>query len=241
MMCHGTDEATARAALTEGIRPRSLTGKPSNWEHESLPDRVYLSRFYAGYFALCAAGENDESVGIIEVDRSKLIFKNYHPDEDYVEQFYRKMMVDQGLVQLSRRMHWIRRNIEGFIQEAPHSYRNLGNVAYCGVIPPEAIMRVTLFHFKKNPFLASCLMEPTITVANAKIMGRYYELIQKWLLGDYVNPSEVVKASFNVDPEKLNEPMIRKQYEAQCEAFAEAFSRRDSVEVIGQRRTLSSK
>jgi hypothetical protein len=42
---HGCTEATARLALTEGLKPRAFHRKSSNWEKmESCPDFVYRGR-----------------------------------------------------------------------------------------------------------------------------------------------------------------------------------------------------
>jgi hypothetical protein len=103
---HGTTEAIARKALTEGLLPRNRTGHTGNWDHTvpAADNRIYLTLGYAPYFASCAAEELNSSNkwGLVEIDTDKLGYHPmgtkrpvYLPDEDWLEQITRSASLEQ--------------------------------------------------------------------------------------------------------------------------------------------------
>lgn len=80
---HGTSTEHLDQILANGIQPRSITGRPSNWENDvpTRTDLVWLTTAYAVYYAVEAAGEEHDPV-LIEVDCKKL--PDIFPDEDFI-------------------------------------------------------------------------------------------------------------------------------------------------------------
>lgn len=88
---HGTTEAVARKALTEGLVPRGALGIESTWDVESHPECIYLTNAYAGYFAANAT-ELGDRWGIVEIDSEALCERYLLPDEDFLEQATRRFL-----------------------------------------------------------------------------------------------------------------------------------------------------
>lgn len=80
---HGTSTEHLDQILADGIQPRSVTGRPSNWEGDvpSRTDLVWLTTAYAVYYAVEAAGDDHDPV-LVEVDFAKL--PDIFPDEDFL-------------------------------------------------------------------------------------------------------------------------------------------------------------
>ena len=80
---HGTSTEHLEHILADGIQPRKITGRPSNWERDvpSRTDLVWLTAAYAVYYAVEASGEEHDPV-LIEVDYTKL--PDIFPDEDFI-------------------------------------------------------------------------------------------------------------------------------------------------------------
>lgn len=90
---HGTTEAVARAALAQGLAPRSLTQAKGNWDkHPSNPHAVYLTTAYAGYFAACASDDGNKW-GLVEIETDLLDVARLVPDEDWLEQVSRTQAI----------------------------------------------------------------------------------------------------------------------------------------------------
>ena len=211
---HGTTEAIARGASTNGIQTRDTSGAGGNWEHsvDSAGDCVYLSVAYASYFAYCAAA-NGESWGIIEVDTNLLDTDDMRPDEDFLEQATRKQEVPipkddfddeahiydelreandikDGQERMKARTEFFRENMEWYAQHWEDSIKFLGNCSHFGDIPPSAITRVTIFDPTSNAGMAMAV-DPSITLLNYKICEGKYRAITKWLAGYEVDPDEL--------------------------------------------------
>lgn len=200
LVYHGTDAETAKLIARQGILPRFQT-KRSNWKIASHEDHVYLTRFYAGYFGLAAAALRDvEAIGIVEVDLDRLSPENLYPDEDYVEQALRALgMVDEDIAgdeYLQARTLAIRNRIDDYQEAWEASLEDLGSVAHRGPIPVSTITRISIYDPKSNPALTLRLSDPTITVLNATIYGRVYQLLTAWLMGDPVSVDEFLRAEW---------------------------------------------
>lgn len=177
LLYHGTTADVARRALTEGLQPRGVLNKDSLWDCESRPDAVYLTAAYAGYFA--AHASDDQPWGIIEVDTDKLP-GTLIPDEDWLEQATRGQDVVDGTME--ERTAVFRDCLLGFSHLWEHSVNGIGNCAHVGIIPPEAITRVTVYDPKQNPGVTLMAMDPCITLVNYQICGGKYQRLCKWLV-----------------------------------------------------------
>jgi len=198
LLYHGTSEAVARLALTEGLKPRCATGLTGNWEHtvQSGDDRVYLTAAYAPYFAFVAVPEGGhERWAIIEVDTDLLAQGQLLPDEDFLEQGSRGQEAPDWLVEIgfesnwemTERTEWFRDNAMLFQSLWRESVTHLGNAAYRGNIPPEAITRVVLFEPQLNAAIFQSAVDPSISLLNYKFTGAKYRALTQWMMGDEIS------------------------------------------------------
>jgi len=190
---HGTTATVARKAITEGLLPRFFTGNEGNWKAtiESSVDRVYLTSAYAPYFAMAATNENEDLWGIVEIDVDRLSEVFMLPDEDYLEQATRsgdKAFLDNispklWMMDTYARTAWFRDRAVRFHHMWKESIKRLGNCAYAGVIPPEAITRIVIYNPSHNK-VVTLNMDPTISILNYQFMGEKYEALTRWFIGD---------------------------------------------------------
>ena len=144
LLYHGTSERVARLAMAQGLSPRVDSGVTSTWEENpSSGDHVYLTTAYAGYFAMNAA-DPEERWAIIEIDTDLLPDReSLMPDEDWLEQVSRSQELPEewGVngASMEVRTAWFRENLWRFAHLWEDSIEGLGNCAYEGAIPPEAI------------------------------------------------------------------------------------------------------
>jgi hypothetical protein len=197
---HGTTEAVARAAVTEGLKPRGESGVKTNWENcPSRSDLVYLTTAYAGYFGI-SASEPGDPIGIIEVDLELLDQSLLLPDEDFIEQGSRgdsqwdNKWIQSALVGLdmTERTAFFRDNLELFSSLWTDSLAHLGNCAYKGSIPREAISRICIFDPKENPTIHHLALDPTISLLNYQFCGNKYRSLCRWLIGDPVAAGDLM-------------------------------------------------
>jgi len=201
LLYHGTSEAVARLALTEGLKPRCATGLTGNWEHtvQSGADRVYLTAAYAPYFAFAAVPEGGhERWAIIEIETDRLAQGRLLPDEDFLEQGTRNQaapdwMLDLGFDEgmgMVERTAWFRDNAMLFQCLWVESIMHLGNAAYAGNVVPEAITRVVLFDPKLNAAIYQAACDPSISLLNYKFTGGKYQAITRWMMGGEISVAE---------------------------------------------------
>jgi len=201
LLYHGTSERVARLALTQGLWPRQDTESKGNWDHTvpSRSDLVYITRAYAPYFAGHTA-KTDERWGIVEIDSDELYpfiddgFNGILPDEDFLEQASRGMSPDdfKGVLSadaidelaacktMEERTIWFRDSMEMFAGLWEKSIEKLGNAAYLGTIPTNAITRVALFEPSSNPFVVMAAADPMISLLNYMICGQKYRALTDW-------------------------------------------------------------
>ncbi|WP_165074834.1 hypothetical protein [Paludisphaera rhizosphaerae] len=82
ILYHGTMSSHREAIEREGLQPRAVTKRRSNWKGAIRSKRgfVYLTDAYPVYFALAAAkGRDDLLIAKVEVDETHL-----YPDEDFI-------------------------------------------------------------------------------------------------------------------------------------------------------------
>lgn len=203
LLYHGTTGTVARLALTDGLKPRDETGVEGNWEENpSNVNLVYLSSAYAPYFAMCACtgtSIDDEDMGIVAVDTDKLDMDLMRPDEDFLEQISRMgaklpEWLQEELDECStmeERTAYFKDRLDMFGPLWEDSVENLGNAAYEGNIPPEAIVSVSIYKRQSNSFISMSVLDPTISLLNFQIMGSKYRALTRWFFEETVTLEEV--------------------------------------------------
>ena len=197
---HGTSESVARVAIREGLWPRALTGGESLWERTvpSNSQLVYLTSSYPAYFAANASKEG-ERWAIIEVDTDLLDEDNLHPDEDAIEQSTRRVertgfdeldAIPAG--NMKERTIWFRDHIILFQGMWKESLAALGTVGYYGVIPPEAITRVSFYDPKSSPGLSLALMDTMVSLLNFQFCQDRNKRMIEVLMGDSKDPAALM-------------------------------------------------
>lgn len=181
---HGTTATIALKAFESGLMPRRSSGSRGNWPNcPSSPDLVYMTETYAGYFASCATSAAGDVArwGIVEIDTDMLDEFSMMPDEDFLEQATRGQVVE-GLRTRTMvgRTRWFRNNISRFSAAWTASVRHLGNASYMGIVPPEAITRVSIFDPSSNRYVSWWCSDPIINLMNHRLMGAAYRGLTKW-------------------------------------------------------------
>jgi hypothetical protein len=195
---HGTTAAIATAALRDGLLPRRASGNPGHWCHSvsSSPDRVYLTRAYAAYFAMAASEKLMDHWGIVEIDTRMLDDALLVPDEDWVEQASRGQTLGgmfselDAISDMVKRTAWIRDHMGLFGHLWDQSVKMLGNAAFEGEIEPAAITRVAIFEPDSNPMIVQAALDPSISILNYQIIGSKYRALTDWLMGEHVTAEQ---------------------------------------------------
>lgn len=205
---HGTTEAVARAALAQGLAPRSATQVSGNWDkHPSNANAVYLTTAYAGYFAACAAETG--KWGLVEVETDLLDATWLVPDEDWLEQVSRTQVVKGMRAKtVAGRTRWLRDRLILFRGHWLDSIGGLGNCAYLDEIPASAVTRVCVFDPKSNQAMAMHALDPCISLMNYAFCGEKYRNLLRWFFDGDVSPGELffgLESVFNPDPARLRQ------------------------------------
>jgi hypothetical protein len=189
---HGTSARYIDAILKNGILTRDVMGTKSNWDKfQSRTDMIYLSTAYPLYFAVSAMAEGELDAVIFEVDSRKLDSGKFFPDEDFVAQ-----AISQRDKKPIEDIHEdIKKNLENYRHTWRRSVAGLGNCAYQGAIPVEAITRYAKFETQKRGELFFSMIDPTISIINFQILGAYYGNFVKWVMGDRKILPHYVQAS----------------------------------------------
>lgn len=181
---HGTSAGVARLSLTEGLVPRGE--RKSNWEIESRDDLVYMTAAYAPYFALCT--EDADEFGIIEIDTDLLDSSLFLPDEDFMEQATRDIGFPEG--SMEERTQYFRDHLEEFADFWQRSVQGLGNCAYRGSIPTEAITGVITFDAELPQEVKFSILDPSISILNYAFCGGKYRDLTQWFFGKLENEED---------------------------------------------------
>jgi hypothetical protein len=230
---HGTSESAARRALKRGILPRGTLKKGGNWNHTvpSNSEMVYLTSAYAPYYASAVTDTKKERIAIIQIDLGKLDTDKLYPDEDFIEQALRGKKLGNS-DDMKKRTLYVRKHIADWQENWKKSLEYMGNVAFKGAVPPEAITKIVTFDPKSNPSIFMDTLNPTITLANYKFCGEKYRALTGWFFGGEVDPA-LLAFSVQIPKAKL------KQLPWAAEVIAGAraqLARRDGVETIFDRR-----
>ena len=140
---------------------------------------VYLTTTYPFYFA--TMGGNDAKAVVFEINGLKLDERLIYPDEDYViyaasERLGKPLTDDQ-------KRH-VCNDLDLFQGMWRKSLGFLGNCAYGGTIPTNAITRYCLFDPAARPELAFHIMDASINRLNHEHQGHQYRQIIEWCFGD---------------------------------------------------------
>lgn len=220
---HGTSTQHLDRILAEGLQPRCVTGRESNWEGdiESKPDFVYLSAAYAIYYAVEAADEPHHPV-ILQVDWDHL---ELYPDEDFIA-YHRS----DGTVE-----SW---QAEGALVD-PSEHQELwalslarsGNVC-TPAVPREAILGYRVIPVEGNGGL---LLDTGIDAIPAEInylhLGEYYRrCLGAYFEHDLTEMPRAVRAIYEEDQRKLMGDEAFEQMEVELDRFdAEVIARRGDL------------
>ncbi len=182
---HGTAAINIPGIEQDGIRPRGHG--QGNWAKlPSHPDMIYLSTAYAPYFAVAACENMDDTIGaILEIDARELDRTRLYPDEDFI----REVLTDDSADPDRWRPLWAA------------SLKAMGNCCFRGRIPPELITRYAVIDWRRRPWLWLAVADPSISVMNYRLCGRYYRQLTAWLFGDRKTLPEVQRARQMADPE----------------------------------------
>ena len=216
---HGTTEAIAKRSLTDGLKPRMLTNKKTNWKiNPSRKDMIYLSETYAPYFAVVASAASRSKIGLIEINVDSLDKDNLFPDEDFLEQASKG---DQfGLSRdMSERTLWFRDNLESFQHHWIDSFDKLGNVCYKGIIDRTKIKKVIIYNYEKNIEIGRKMVDPSISIVNHCICGEKYRKLTQWLFGEEVKVEEIFDM-YEIMPDDMKEQAKR------------IFENREGIEIL---------
>ena len=171
---HGTSEIHLQDILENGLRPRGE--HDGNWsEAPSRHDRVYLTDTYPLFFADMALVGDERSV-VIEIDTDHLEEDNMRPDEDFIVQVLHaqgKLPNDIDIKQAAATF-----DVDGYAHEWEKSLLHLGNAAYVGTIPVEAITRIAIYK-SKGPIIMGG--DPCITMTNHRLLAGHSRALIAWL------------------------------------------------------------
>ena len=126
---------------------------------------------------------------VFEVDPAGLDQTLLYPDEDYVAH----LMYERDLREpTAKQKTHIHANLEVFRHLWTKSIAELGNCAYQGTIPPQAITRYCLFDTAARPELTLHVRNSLISLMNYAMYGRHNQQIAAWCFGDQKNLPMVV-------------------------------------------------
>lgn len=179
---HGTSERYVESILRNGLTPRG--NRKGNWAHTVTSNgrAVYLTVAYPLHFAKgCVQG--NERLALFEVDTDFLPYDLLAPDEDFLEQATRDDPKSAGgLKDMKERTLWFRkRAFVEYKHHWRHSVEHMGTCTYYGRIAPQALRRVALV---PNMHELSQMSDPSVGIANYKIMGAYYRNLTALAFGD---------------------------------------------------------
>jgi len=196
---HGTGAFNLPSILMHGLKPRGARAA-GNWAHtiKSHSQMVYLTDCYAVYYAT-AARMKDDKLLVIELELDELDPMQLYPDEDFLEQ---ATHFGQQHMKGSRkaRTKWFVRHIKDFKDDWRISLEHLGTIGHCGIIKPQLIKRYALIDPLCPVFWAS---DPTISLINHQLKGRYYHCLMQKVFGDEMSASDLEAMVIPGDQEYL--------------------------------------
>ena len=227
---HGTTTKYLSRILKGGIKPRGATGN-SNWEEfPSMDNRVYLSSTYPLYFAAAATDLDAKKAGmaVFEIESKGLDRDRLYPDEDFITQC---ITHNEGRP-LKEVQKEVIAKMEGYQHHWNDSLEKMGNVSYHGAIPASAITRYATVDHRIRASLTSDSLNPTITIINHAIKGRYYQDFVKWVFGDRKTLPQLEEAKSFEALFRETGSEGRKQQEESVKFWKKESRNREGVEVF---------
>jgi len=216
---HGTSGSGIGSIIKSGIRPRGR--RRGNWkQYPSRADMVYMTTAYPLWFAIQSVSEKCEAV-VLEVDSDRLDERLMHPDEDFIAQAvasHKKCGVES--------IHdEIRKTLEHYQEHWKDSVAHLGNCAFRGVVPFDAVTRYCTIDLEnQKPLILNC--DPSISLLNYRFCGEKYRSLVSWLFGD--RPDYLIGHGDNEFHFKIMEPHDP-EYQAKAERM---FANREGITVV---------
>jgi len=182
---HGTAASHYDSIIESGIFPRE--NEAGCWDkNASVPEHVYLTDCYAGYFAYNAASLLEEDVlMVVEVDLSLLDESRLFPDEDFI--VYAAKDVPEGV----DKHEWVKGHIHDYQEFWKESLSFLGNVAHRGTVPIDAVTRIARMSVKSAPEVVYGIIDAQVSPLNKKFVGDTHAAYTKYIMGDPVTSKDL--------------------------------------------------
>jgi hypothetical protein len=131
-----------------------------------------------------AAAQYKGSIGLVEIETDMLDPDLLMPDEDFLEQTSRRQEGLCPVEGMEARTKWFRENLDTFQGHWEDSLECLGNCAYMGDIPTDAIVRAAIMKTKgTSPAMLMMAMDPCISILNFALMRDKYDALTRWFMG----------------------------------------------------------
>lgn len=191
LLYHGTDARYYDSVTKYGLRPRGT--RKGCWDaNSSIPGHVYLTDCYAGYFALNSAWASiNPELMLIEIDLSLLDSSKLYPDEDFVQ------FAASDIPKSANKNLWVKKNIHLYQDFWEQSLKELGNIAYRGVIPNTAITRIARVFYNDAPEICMSMLDASITRLNRLYVGPIHAAYTKFLFGEKISIEDILPNEFD--------------------------------------------
>lgn len=197
VLYHGTATAAIPGMVREGIKPRGKDGATNYKRVPSNEQTVYMTDAYPHFFGLNASANcnaPEEGVAILEIDTTRLKEDRWVADEDFLEQYHRKLDPNNPKMRLpiEERTAIFRSIATEYVPAT--SLVGLGTIGYRGTVPWQAVKRVA---FVTQEFATQCLLsfDPMIHIDNYMILGPRYRLFTRSFFDD-ISPTDPDVALF---------------------------------------------
>lgn len=189
LLYHGTTESVLPSVRQTGLRPRSQHGGTHNWKHvfAGNPHAVYLTDAYPIIYAVeatdCVIGHTKapQRLAIIEVDSDLLDKRNMVPDEDMLEQVFRKHDRLPKEWSIKKRSRYYQSRLRANAKVWEDSLKLLGTCAYLGDIPPSAIRRVALINYVEAAQVVMFGLNAVISLAGYRFCADQHKAMTTWI------------------------------------------------------------
>lgn len=191
ILYHGTSFRHYESIMRDGVMPRGKLGHKGTWESPlfaSAPDRVYLTRCFAMYYASSASKDGDDGL-ILEIDTDLLDTSMLVPDEDAIIQSHSIMPNDKSpLKKLSgpaaRKMAITMAGAQIGLGAWVASLKAIGGCAHVGVIPPSAITKAVRLDYNKMPGWWIGMIDTSASVLSHMVSGDVFAEGLSYIMGD---------------------------------------------------------
>jgi len=187
---HGTTASIAKTACSyKGLVPyeiESLCGVSQNIRASTLKN-ICLTEFYPAFMAFDASYGKDKW-GIIEIDVSNLCPEQLLPHEGYLIDKDKSNFISEE--SRLKKMNQLREECIVHKRKWKDSLNDFGFCLYSDIIPISAITRVAIYDPYSNPIITKAASNVFLGEKFHKSNQNRQSLLVKWILGEYVDPSE---------------------------------------------------